>query len=124
MSCETHTTPAFGCSGCIDARKRGEWESAPVRTVRHDWTVPGIGKVSVTSWLRVPDGATGRDVERECWDLLVEKLINKLEPSLDWLDADAVKRSKLRSLYVGGLVERTPEPEPIADQPSLFGGGS
>ena len=134
MSCDTHTTPAFGCSGCIDARKRGEWESAPVRKVRHVWQAHGLGEVSVTSQLRVPDGATERDVERECCDALSQALVNHVGAH-NWSDRgsdewarwcrDVKSRSRLLSLSIGAVVvEQAPEPEPIADQPSLFGGVS
>jgi hypothetical protein len=134
MSCETHTTPAFGCSGCIDARKRGEWESAPVRKVRHVWQVPALGEVSVTSELRVPDGATERDVERECFDTLSQAMLDAVAGqargdvgSREWCEwwGEIVARSRLLSLSIGAVVvDPTAAPAPIADQPSLFGGGS
>jgi hypothetical protein len=135
MSCSKHTTPAFGCSGCIDARKRGEWESAPVRKVRHVWQVPPLREVSVTSELRVPDGLTERDVERAHFTRLFEYMLDDLKcryqvgVSVDawrkWWPA-VLDHSRLLSLSIGAAVEQAPEPEPepIADQPSLFGGDS
>jgi hypothetical protein len=134
VSCETHTTPVFGCSGCIDARKRGEWASATVRKVRHVWQVSPLGEVSVTSELRVPDGATERDVERECFDTLSQALVNHVGAH-SWSDRDSDEwrewwggvrgRSRLLSLSIGAVVvEPTAAPAPVLDQPSLFGGGS
>jgi hypothetical protein len=134
MSCETHTTPAFGCSGCIDARKRGEWESAPVRTVRHVWQVPGVqlDEVAILTGLRVPEGATESDVRGWWRDALREAMLDVVEVchwsdvnSDEWCEwwGEVVGRSRLLSLSIGAVVVDPPS-DPAVDQPSLFGGVS
>jgi hypothetical protein len=125
MSCATHATPVFGCSGCIDARKRGEWESAPVRKVTAWYAAPwSTTDYRVVAELRVPDGATADMVASQ--PTLRAALLDALRKVLrDGVGSDdSIGATWLVAIKLGPLVEQAPEPAVDESQPSLFGGDS